>query len=72
MIGSEDGFVYMYDKLSGEVQQKIQTGSKVVHLVKPFPGGNNFEYAQTGLDEGGNINIWGVKSQSKLQPTKIK
>ena len=67
MTGSEDGSVYMYDKLSGEVQQKIQTASKVVHLVKPIPGGNSFEYAQTGLDEGGNINIWGVKPQSKLK-----
>ena len=40
LTGSEDGFIYIYNKLSGEIEKKIQAKSKVIHLVKPLPIGN--------------------------------
>ncbi|CDW77963.1 wd40 repeat-containing protein [Stylonychia lemnae] len=66
LTGSEDGFVYCYDKMSGQIQKKIQCQSKVIHLVKPVPFGNQLEFIQTGLEEGTLVNLWGI-SQNKIQ-----
>eukprot|EP00347_Sterkiella_histriomuscorum_P001337 403372417 len=71
LTGSEDGYVYMYNKNSGAIEKKVQVNSKVIHLVKPIPKGSQLEFVQTGLEEGCTINIWGVNQKQVINHSNL-
>eukprot|EP00347_Sterkiella_histriomuscorum_P005068 403358022 len=71
LTGSEDGYVYMYNKNSGAIEKKVQANSKVIHLVKPIPKGSQLEFVQTGLEEGCTINIWGVNQKQVINHSNL-
>ena len=58
--GSEDSSIYIFNKHTGNIARQIPTQSKVVHLVKPIPNGNQLEFVHTGLEEGCIVKSWGV------------
>jgi len=59
ITGSEDSHIYIFEKNTSELVRKIKTDSKVVHLVKPIPGGTPLSIAFSGLQQS-SINFWGI------------
>lgn len=36
LTGSEDSMIYIYNKITGQVEKKVKSESKISHLVKPL------------------------------------
>lgn len=40
LTGSEDSYLYIYNKLTGRIERKIKSDSKISHLVRPLESGS--------------------------------
>jgi WD40 repeat protein len=64
ITGSEDSKIYLYNKLSGNVERSFKTESKIVHFVLPLSNRPLVEFVHTGLEEGACFKVWGLEAKS--------
>lgn len=70
ITGSEDGFIYIYHAQTAKLVRKIAAGTKIIHLLKPFPD-PDIGFAYSGLQRS-TIHFYDAKTTEDQKPKGVK
>jgi len=68
ITGSEDGYIYMYNTATAQIERKIPAGMKIIHLLKPYPN-PDIGFAYSGLQKS-TIHFYDAKATEDMKPKK--